>query len=235
MTDQELLGIARQSLNMARTDRDLNGWPTGIVLAVYNVTDRPPLHRMRLIEDLMLAKLGKGWLDNGAAKDAGFGMLRLAMAAAFRHAPEAIAIATATNMFKPTAKYAALPRKEKIRIAKTARGHFQHHRMAAEGLFEIVDSITAVVQTGQRVCNCSQPVERGTFVGGPTVHYFAQSEFEGRLKMYGVEMDKEEIESVAKFRAAYYDERGKSNDEERTTTTTVAESDARARTDRDED
>lgn len=205
MTDQELLGIARQCLNMARTDIELAGWPTRIVIAVYNAGDEPPLHRMRTIEDLMLAMFGKGWLDSDAAKAAGFRMLRVALTAALQRTPQAIAICTAANMFKPTAKYSALPRKEKVRIAKEAR-HVDYHRMAREGLFEIVDSFTAVAQTDQRVCNCSQPVRRGVFIGEPIVHYLDQADFVGSLKMYGAKLDKELQEVVAKFRAAHYGE-----------------------------
>ena len=38
----------------------------------------------------------------------------------------------------------------------------------AEGLLELIDSVTAVAQTPQRVCSCVQRVERGVYVGGPT-------------------------------------------------------------------
>ena len=38
----------------------------------------------------------------------------------------------------------------------------------AEGLLELINSVTAVAQTPQRVCSCVQRVERGVYVGGPT-------------------------------------------------------------------
>ena len=40
----------------------------------------------------------------------------------------------------------------------------------AEGLLELIDSVTAVAQTPQRVCSCVQRVERGVYVGGPTAN-----------------------------------------------------------------
>jgi riboflavin biosynthesis pyrimidine reductase len=40
--------------------------------------------------------------------------------------------------------------------------------LVAEDRMELVDSVTAVAQTPQRVCSCVQRVERGVYVGGPT-------------------------------------------------------------------
>lgn len=88
MTDQELHGAARQALNMARTDWELNGWKTSIVLASYHVTDVPPLHRMRMIERMLQEKLGKKWLDDEQKKTHGFYVLQLRAAGGARRRGE---------------------------------------------------------------------------------------------------------------------------------------------------
>ncbi len=196
MTDRELLGAARQTLNMARTDWELQGWPSSMVIASYHAADAPPLHRMRKIEQLLQDKLGRSWLDDEAKKDHGFYVLRLATAAM---PPDAVVIVTPTNMFKSTAKAMASPGLLK-RMKTDTPG--QRRQRVAEGLLELVDSVTAVAQTPQRVCTVAQPVRRGVYVGEPTVMFFDQAQFDGRLKMFGVKIDERDREAVASFREA---------------------------------
>lgn len=198
MTDQELHGIARQALNMARTDRELGG-KFSMVLAWYRSKLDPPLFRMRLIEDMLQAKLGRAWLDEGPAKELGFLMLRLA-AESMR--PEAVALCTATNMFVATAKGRAQFLAAGRKLDPRSNRPEGRRAMVRDGLLELVDSFTAVVQTPERVCMCMQPVERGEFVGEATVNFCPQEEFDGRGKMYGGELSDEDREEAAGFREA---------------------------------
>ena len=106
-------------------------------------------------------KLGKGWLGDDAKKDYGFHVLRLATLAM---PPDAVVIVTPTNALKPTAKF-----KFRGETAKRATDTPEKRRqLVAEDRMELVDSVTAVAQTPQRVCSCVQRVERGVYVGGPT-------------------------------------------------------------------
>lgn len=193
MTDQELLGAARQTLNMARADWELQGWPTGIVLASYHATDVPPLRRMRLIEALLQNKLGKSWLNDDAKKDHGFYVLRLGTLAL---PPDAVVIVTPTNAYQTTAKF-KLRGKAVSRATDTPE---KRRQLVAEGQMELVDSVTATAQTPERVCGVCQPVERGVYVGEPRTHFFDQAQFSGRMKMFGGEISEHMREEIALFR-----------------------------------
>lgn len=197
MTDQELLGAARQTLNMARSDWELRGWPTSIVIASYHVKDNPPLHRMRRIEALLQDQLGEGWLNDDAKKGRGFYVLRLATATL---PPDASIIATPTNVFVATAKAKANPAYLRLMRAESAT---QRGKRVAQGLLEMIDSVTAVAQTPERVCTVAQPVDRGgVYIGQPQVRFSDQAQFGGRLKMFGADIDEHDLEEVAKFREA---------------------------------
>lgn len=195
MTDQELLGVARQTLNMARTDWELQGWPSSMVIASYHACDEPPLHRMRKIERLLQEKLGEGWLNDDAKKCHGFYVLRLATAAM---PPDAVVIVTPTNMWRPTAKFKLVGNAAKKATATRER----RDQLVAEGRLELIDSVTAVAQTPERVCTCMQPVERGVYVGAPTATFFAQAEFDGRMKMFGGGVSEEDLQAVQQLREA---------------------------------
>ena len=195
MTDQELLGVARQALNIAKTEYELAGWPAGIVLISWHAGEG--VHRMRRIERMLQEKLGERWLSSGPRKAAGFQAIRFAVQLT---APDALAIVTATNMFKPTQKLRAMPPGEQRRLL-VASGHDAHRRMAAQGLLTIVDSMTAAAQTAERVCISIQEIDHGEFAGQPETQFFAQNEFEGRLKMYG-EMDADDRKEFAEYVAS---------------------------------
>lgn len=179
LTKKELEGIARQALNMARTDVRNGGWKTGILLATYFRTDEHPFHRMDMIEKLLQEKLGEQWLNNGYAKDAGFGLLREAVNR-FPTIPDALVIVTATNMFQPTAKMKALPIEEQRKLIET--NHDDHHKMAAHGYFEIVDSFTALAQNP---AFCVLAVQDADGATAPVTKALNQEDFDGRLKMFG--------------------------------------------------
>lgn len=186
MTDQELEGMARQALNMALTEAELKG-EMGALFATY--FDGEGIHRMRKVEEIIGAKFGKGWLDDGDKKDAAFGVLRKATQL-FPSPPDAFVIVTPTNMFRPTEKLKAMGLKKQKELSM--RGNDYHHQMAREGLMRIVDSFTAVVQTQERVCVASQEVDRGRAVGQPETFCMPQKDFGGRLKMWGEdELEKE--------------------------------------------
>lgn len=184
MTDDELTGLARQALNMAGKAYEQTDYG-GMVLASCHAGEG--IHRMEKVERLFEEKLGRRWLDDEQTKDIGFGMLRKVVDM-FSEAPPdvrpiAIIMVTATNMFVPTEKLTALPIEKQKRLINGSRK--DHHQLAAEGYLRVVDSRTAVVQTPERVCFCTQEVKRGKLAGQPNVRHFAQDEFSGRMKMYG--------------------------------------------------
>lgn len=188
MTKELLEGLARQALNLARTDREIRGWPTAILLATYYEGEDAQLHRMESVEQRIQQQLGKGWLSNGAAKDAAFGMLRTAMDV-FPTPPDAFVMVTQTNMFRPTAKTKALPLKEQKRM--TNRGADELHRLSARGFFSIVDSFTSVAQSPELVCICTQEADDLTHVN--TMH-MPQEDFGGRVKMFGRDRFDQEVQ-----------------------------------------
>jgi hypothetical protein len=180
MTDQELLGLARQGLNMAATEVEQRR-KLGMLLA--NYFEGEGVHRMRKVEDYLAQILGEDWLNYPRKKDAVGDVLRKAIEL-FPKPPDAFIMVSATNMFKPTAKLMAMPMEEQRKLMN--EGHDAHHRMAAEGLLTVIDSYTATVQTPERVCVCAQAVDkRGKLVGQPEARYLEQEDFGGRFKMYG--------------------------------------------------
>ena len=180
MTDDQLKGIAAQALNLIKLEIERQG-EFGLFLASWNASDQPPLHRMTQIERLLEDKLGRGWLNKPSAKETAFGILRMATEA---FPPDALVLVTATNEFRSTAAFKALPEQEQRRIIEA--GHDEHHRAAAKGLLTLSDAVTAVVQTPDRVCVCTQILDgRKQPDGPPQIQCGPQSQFGGRLKMYG--------------------------------------------------
>lgn len=178
MTDDELKGIAAQSLNLAKRDLERNQF--NFLLAAYHAGDVPPLFRMRKVEALIIEKLGADWLNHGPAKDAGFGVLRLVTG---MRPPGAVAFVTACNRFMGTERFQKLSPAEQEKIVRS--GHDGHRRAVRDGLLSLVDSLVATVQTAERVCVYSQAVSDGGLTGAPEVHLFDQSDFDGRMKLYG--------------------------------------------------
>lgn len=178
MTDAQLEGIAAQALNLAKRDQERGRF--NFLLATFHQEDGA-LHRMTKIEALIIANLGEEWLNDGAAKDLGFGLLRKAVGLM---PPDAIIFVTAANMFKPTEKMKKLPFEEQERRARL--GHDENHRLAKQGYYEIIDCLIAVAQTPERVCHRIQPVApRGQTPDAPHTQMFDQKHFDGRMKFYG--------------------------------------------------
>jgi hypothetical protein len=173
VTDEILQGLAAQGLNLMRRDIARGGF--NFLLASY--TEGGQLHRMKKVEDLIIEKLGKPWLNYGRTKDLGFGILAYVAAIA---PPDAIVICTPINWFKATAKLRALPPDEVERMMRST--HDEHHKAAKKGYLQIVDALCASAQNERRVCNYIEAVRAGT---PPECHFFDQQAFEGRLKMYG--------------------------------------------------
>jgi hypothetical protein len=183
MIDSELSGLAMQALNMAK--RDLEQGEFNFLLASY--FEQEGLKRMRRLEAAVIARLGGGWLDSGKAKDFGFGLIKLATKV---HPPDAIALVTLSNMFRPTPALEKLGRKQALAILNA--GHDRHHRAVQEGLLMIEDALTANSQTAERVCLVTQHLMprlaggRGfDFEGQPKIGFMPQANFEGRTKFYG--------------------------------------------------
>ena len=200
MTENELEGLARQALNMAKTELEQKD-RLGMLLASYRKGER--LYRMSKIEANLVEKLGQGWLDDWRRKEAGYGWLRIALQIV---PPDAIVIVTATDMFRSTEKMAALPDEERKKAIERSNDPKERRKMAAEGLFTITDGLTAVAQAAERVCISTQAIEHGAFAGQPITHHCLQANFHGRQKMYGG-LSKEEEAEIARTRAELLEKR----------------------------
>ena len=183
VTKAELQGYAAQALNMALRDIEQTGG-FNFLLAVCHSGETPPFYRMRKVEELVVEKLGEDWLNSGSTKDIGFDMLRLMVTTL---PPEAVVFCTAANAFKGTDKLAALPAAEQLALLRAS--HDRHHQAAKEGLLELHDTLIALAQTLTLVCQYVQEVDHGKFVGKPDTTFFPQEGFEGRLKLYGGDLD----------------------------------------------
>jgi hypothetical protein len=181
MTDPALEGIAAQAFNMAKLDLERGSF--NFLLASYYAGEG--LHRMRQIEALIISRLGENWLNSGQTKDIGFQMLRMACDAL---PPEAFVFATVINKFEPTAKLRALP-PEEYRKLINAKSHEEHHAAVKQGLLAVHDALACTAQTSERVCLYTQTYypKRIEPIGRPDVQFFNQSEFAGRMKMFGEE------------------------------------------------
>lgn len=173
MTDAELQGIAAQAFNMARLDMERG--PFGCLLACCH---RSGLFRMTTLESVLEQKLGKGWLNSGRGKDLAFGLIREATSLM---PPDAIVIATVINKFEATEKFWELPLEEQFSLRNSS--HNDHHKAVAQGLFDIHDALMCCVQTAQRVCLYTRRFDQDK----AETTYMDQSEFGGRLKMYGAD------------------------------------------------
>lgn len=181
MTDAELKGIAAQALNMAKLDLERGTF--SFLFALYFEEEDPPLRRLRNIEQLISERLGKDWLNFDDKKALAFRILREGASVA---PPDAIVIATAINSFRSTERFNALPEAQQRKIEK--RGMRAIRKAVTAGLFTRADGIQVVVQTPERVCHCVQDFDSNHQpVGGPRIQLVPQSNFGGRLKMFGQE------------------------------------------------
>jgi hypothetical protein len=133
------------------------------------------LQRGSRIEALIAKKLGVDWLNDGAKKDAAFGIMQAASALL---PPAAIVMVTAMNLFKPTARFEALPSEKQEYYAS---GNNRHHEGAKLGYFTIADGFWAIVQTPERVCIATQ------IIGGDRPEksvFMDHDDYDGRTKMY---------------------------------------------------
>ena len=178
MTDDELKGIAAQAYNLAKLDRERGQF--NFLLASYTVGEG--LYRMKRIEAFIVKKLGEDWLNHGATKDIGFGMIR----AANETLPvDAIVFATAINKFGPSKRLLAMKPKERAKFAHPTSAD-ECRRLVERGLMTIQDSMMCNVQTPKRICMYVRAVEHGRETGDPAeVTFFDTDKFDGRLKMFG--------------------------------------------------
>jgi hypothetical protein len=174
MTDARMTGLAAQALNMAKRDMEQRS-DFNFLIASYHEGDG--LHRMSKVEAMLIERLGESWLNSGAAKDFGFGIIKLYTV---MHPPDAIVLVTPVNMFKTTKAFDKLPVTDQAQIIEA--GHDRHHEAVREGLMTISDALMANVQTVERVCVYT--LERAADAR-PEVRMFNQSEFRGRAKFYG--------------------------------------------------
>lgn len=185
MTDELMKGLAVQALNMVKHDIEQGRF--NFLLAVYN--EGESLHRMKKIETLIIKALGEDWLNNGPAKDAGYGILREAVAML---PPEALVIATPIKSFTPTEQFQKLSATVQKKIL--GDGHDRQWQAVEAGYLEVCDALMVVIQTSARVCLCQQTP------GGRKIDFFDQKGFGGRLKMFGAEKGEGSEEWVKKQR-----------------------------------
>jgi hypothetical protein len=181
LTDAELQGLGAQALNMAK--RDIEKGDFNFLLAAYNESDQPRLHRMKQIETLIIERLGEDWLNHERSKDTGFAVLRIAVSLL---PPDAVIVVTVANGFRPTPKFFDLsPAKQTYFVGG---GHDRQHQAVKEGVMDVCDVLAATVQTAERVCIYQHEIDpRWRLTGAPATRCFPQSEFSGRLKMFGAE------------------------------------------------
>jgi hypothetical protein len=191
MTDAQLQGLAAQALNMAK--REMERGSFNFLLASWH--EGETLHRMRTIERTIIEKLGEDWLNGGRTKDLGFGLLKLATAML---PPDAMVFVCVSNFFEPTERLLALSLEEQHKTL--GQTHDGHHQAVKEGLLKLCDALTAVAQTPERMCSYMQKVAVGRrvvrFLDQPVVQLFDQSDFSGRMKLYGAK--KEDYEFILK-------------------------------------
>lgn len=180
MTDAELQGIAAQALNMAK--RDIEAGKFNFLLGLYyHEGEVSHLHRATKVEATIIQVLGEDWLNDGAAKDAGFGVIRQCVE---HMPPEAFVMVTRCNKFTPTEKFCKLPAAKQE--ALIGAGADRQHRAVKEGLMAISDVLWAIAQTPERVCMYIQKVNgRGEFNGPPEANFMPQENYDGRTKMFG--------------------------------------------------
>jgi hypothetical protein len=179
VTDEELKGAALQMLNMARTEFENEGL-LGLVMASYFAGEG--LRRMRQIEQLVERRFGVNWLNDERAKDIVFAVLRQLFTVAPPRGiapPDGIAFAMCVNMFVPTEAFALLPAAERDYWLES---HARQHEAVERGLFQLNDALTALVQTPERVCVCTQVVNS---CDRPELNVIPQAAFEGRLRLFG--------------------------------------------------
>jgi hypothetical protein len=186
MTDAVLQGIALQTLNIAKQELEQKETFT-LLIAAYQADFQPPLHRMKKVEQTIVERLGQDWLNYEETKDVGFGVLRsmIDITTQFTQTPQAVVMVTACNVFKPTKKLLALPVKEQEKLVR--KKYDDHYKRAIkEGWFIMSDGLTAVAQDPARVCIYTQLIDANhQYNGAPEQLFFDQSDFHGRMKMYG--------------------------------------------------
>ena len=170
MTDAALQGMALQSLNMAK--RDLERGKFNFLLAAYH--EGEGLRRMRSVETLVIEKLGRGWLNDARAKDAGFWVLRKATEI---HPPDAIAFAALASEMRPTEKMKALSPEEQRRLLES--------NDMVDGFMVSQDVVYITAQTPLRVCTCVQKVYRHRYIDAPELKIGDMTKFSGRSKLFG--------------------------------------------------
>jgi hypothetical protein len=176
LTDAQLQGLGAQACNLAKLDMERGKFH--FLLASYHNGEQ--LHRMTMVENLIVEKLGEDWLSGGRTKDVGFGVMRTCVDLM---PPDAFIFASMTNQFSPTEKFDQLTKKQKAELFDA--GHDRHHRAVAEGLLLVRDVLTVLVQTPERICIHCQPMENGQPVGQAVSQCGPQDGFGGRMKMFG--------------------------------------------------
>jgi len=189
MTDELLKGMCAQVANMAKTEIRYRHCLNGILATYF---EGQGLHRMRKVEKLVEEKVGPDWLNFGGAKDIIFGILCLG---ANVIPPDAIVISTVINDYRRLPAFDALPPDEQKRVWDAPvwpppPQYFQAH-----------DALMVVAQSPERVCTYSQKLLGDLLIGEPDILLFPQAEWNGRLKMYGVEPPSEIVETFAKMQA----------------------------------
>jgi hypothetical protein len=173
MTDEKLKDLARQVATMAKVELSVRHELHGVLAEYWKGIG---LRRMKTLEKKAIENYGKDWLDSGRAKQFIFGLL---CATAGVMPPDAVVISTGINDYEVTPAFLALREDERSRIfeGRIARNYPQYfvpHR-----------ALMVTAQTPERVCLYRQRLQNGLLIGEPEIEFIPQSEFKGRLKVFG--------------------------------------------------
>jgi len=181
LTDEQLIGLAHAVGNMVKNEVRNTGVCRGVIASIHD----GQLHRMRKVEKEIIEHCGEDWLNNSAAKQAVFEMLRFATQIM---PPDGFAFGSVINRYRSTEKLSRLSEPEVHKLLHQSGKSYK--QLMAEGWIDPPqDAVIAIIQTPDRICKFNQtydPKER-MFVGQPIVDCGPPEYFSGRLKMFGKE------------------------------------------------
>jgi hypothetical protein len=175
MTDEKLKDLACQVATMATVELSVRHELNGVMAEYWQGIG---LRRMKALEKTAIEMYGKDWLNSGRAKQFIFGLLCATVGVM---PPDAVVISTGINDYEVTPAFLALREDERRRIfeERIARNYPQY--------FVPRRALMVTAQTPERVCLYRQRLQNGLLIGEPEIDFVPQSEFKGRLKVFGAD------------------------------------------------
>jgi hypothetical protein len=195
MTDELLQDLTIQVAEMAKSDLQNLGRVHG-VLAI-SVKDEP-LRRLTAFEKTIEERAGAGWLNSGQAKELVFSTLAFGAA---MMPPDAILFASVINDWVGQPALLALPTERQKEIVRDPRKYPQY--------FVAHDALMSIGQSPERVCLFRQRLdENHRLVDEPRIDFIPQAEFDGRGKMFGVELNPQVVATAVRALKIHVDKNG---------------------------